>query len=497
MTQQPLAQDDLIDHVTERVRCVVDAEHEKALLPLLEKVDPVEWPGWTKLKETTVRTLFRGVVTDPHGKDISLHLKLFRAVNLSDHARDAVGGARSRKEFQNLREAGRRGLPCIRPVAAGAFRGSLGSRSFLLTLTEPGQALARGPLPADTAAAAGKLLRQAHDLGLHARDLHSGNMLQRPDGSLLLLDLTSAELANPLDDKQRARALAFFCMDLDGMVRDQAAQPLVRAYGASPQLLEQAGRQARRLRNRALSSFGRRAFRHGSWTCVEKKPKLPRLYLHGPQASVWDEARDMILNLDSLTPFKSGRRGAVYVRGELVAKQRHAAAARQLFQNAYWLTFAGVPVAAPVAVQTCAGLGVVVSQRLPWSTLLAEVEAGLGGDSLAAAAAELGRAVGRMHSFGLRNRDMTLNNLIREPDTHRVFMVDLDGIHRKVPLDDRGRAADLGRLLAAFREAGSPGGAKVLKWFARSYASTCRRLCNPVSLRHVLRVAESKASEWV
>ena len=185
MTQQPLTQGDLLDHRTERIRCVVDPQYEKALLPLLETVDPVQWPGWTKLKETTVRSIFQGVVDDPKGGRIDLHLKLFRAVNLSDHARDAVGGARSRKEFNNLREAQRRGLPCIRPVAAGAFRGSFGSRSFLLTLTEAGQAVARGPLPASVAAAAGKLLRHAHDRGLHARDLHSGNLLQRPDGSLL------------------------------------------------------------------------------------------------------------------------------------------------------------------------------------------------------------------------------------------------------------------------------------------------------------------------
>jgi tRNA A-37 threonylcarbamoyl transferase component Bud32 len=466
------------------------------LLPLLEKVDPEEWPGWTKIKETTVRTILRGAVTDPHGRVIGLHLKLFRAVNLTDHARDALGGARSLKEFHNLREARRRGLPCIWPVAAGSFRGTHGSRSFMLTLTEEGEALARGPLSSSAAAAAGRLLRQAHDCGLHARDLHSGNLLQRPDGSLLLLDLTSAELANPLDDHQRARALAYFCLDLDGLVDDAAARPLIEAYGASLALWEQAKREARRLRNRALSAFGRRAFRHGSWTHVEKKPGRPRLYLNRAQESLWDEARNLIRNLDSLSPIKSGRRGAVFVQGPLVAKQRHAGHARQLFQSAYWLTYAGVPIAAPVALQTRAGVGVVVSRRLPWATLTAEVEAGLSGDSLAATATELGHAVGRMHSFGLRNRDMKLENLIREPGSNRVFMVDLDGIRRKVPLDDRGRAADLGRLLAAFWDADSPGGARTLKRFARGYASSCRQLCNPVRLRHLANPIEGRASEW-
>jgi len=470
----------------------VDVHYLNALLPLLEKLDHEDWPQWTKIKETTVRTILRGSVPDPHGGAIDLHLKLFRAVNLSDHARDALGGARSLKEFHNLREARHRGVPCIRSVAAGSFKGSHGSRSFLLTLTEEGQPLRRGPLPRRSAAAAGRLLRKAHDRGLHAKDLHPGNVLERPDGLLLILDLTSAQLANPLDARQRARALAYFCLDLDGLVRDPAARPLLQAYGVSPELVARAQREARRLRNRGLSAFGRRAFRHGSWTHVAKKG----LYLHGPQRHLWEAARFLLRDLPSLTPLKSGRRGAVYVQNEVVAKQRHAAHARQLFQNAYWLTHASVPVAAPVALRTRAGLGVVVSRRLPWPTLKAEVESGLPGDSLAAAARELGHAVGRMHSFGLRNRDMQLKNLIREPDSNRVFMVDLDGIRRKVPLDDRGRAADLGRLLAAFWDAGSPGGEGTLRRFARGYASSCRRLCNPVRLRHLACRIVGRASEW-
>jgi hypothetical protein len=91
---------------------------------------------------------------------------------------------------------------------------------------------------------------------------------------------------------------------------------------------------------------------------------------------------------------------------------------------------------------------------------------------------------------------MKLHNLIREPETNRVFLVDLDGIRRKVPLDNRGRAADLGRLLAAFQDAGSPGKAQVLMRFLLAYAQTCKQLCNPVRLRHLMQHAEARASEW-
>ena len=42
---------------------------------------------------------------------------------------------------------------------------------------------------------------------------------RRGPSELVLLDLTSAALANPLELDERARALAFFCLDLDGNVQ--------------------------------------------------------------------------------------------------------------------------------------------------------------------------------------------------------------------------------------------------------------------------------------
>ena len=52
-------------------------------------------------------------------------------------------------------------------------------------------------------------------------------------------------------------------------------------------------------------------------------------------------AKELVAKLDSLEPLKSGRRGAVYVEGELVAKRRHAGAARRLFESAYLLLHEG------------------------------------------------------------------------------------------------------------------------------------------------------------
>jgi tRNA A-37 threonylcarbamoyl transferase component Bud32 len=480
--------------------CLVDPAWQDCVRQLIaSSSDPEEWAAWNAVKQSTVRTVYRGDVTIPGGGTENVHLKLFRAVRLSDRARDALTGSRSAREFRNLLEARARGLPSIQPLAAGSLTGSWGSRSFLLTKTEPGQAMPREPLPPADAAAVGKLLRRVHDAGLHARDLHAGNILRRPDGELLLLDLTSASYGEALTDQERGRALAFFCLDLDGNVRDLHAQPLLAAYGASTAVVSSAVKAGRRLRNHAVTAFGRRAFRSCRTTAVEQPSRKPRSYLHIPAEEWWKGARDAFARLDALEPIKSGRRGAVYLLDDIVIKERTAAAARRLFESTYWLKFAGVPTPMPVAVETFRGRGKVATRRLPNVNLQDDLREGLATDegSLIVCARNFGSAVGRLHSFGLRNRDMKFENLIRDRASQTILTVDLDGVRRQLPGDNRGRSSDLGRLLAAFRHADSPGGETVIRAFLREYVRTCRKLLYPVPhRRHVLAQATSNARAW-
>ena len=92
---------------------------------------------------------------------------------------------------------------------------------------------------------------------------------------------------------------------------------------------------------------------------------------------------------------------------------------------------------------------------------------------------------------------MKFENLIRDPATQQIYIVDLDGVRRQVPGDNRGRASDLGRLLAAFRHAGSPGDHSVIRSFLRAYVRTCKRLLMPITHRgNTLRQAEANARSW-
>ncbi|MDA0373513.1 MAG: hypothetical protein O2865_06985, partial [Planctomycetota bacterium] len=61
----------------------------ESLARWFERDDPFAWPGLVEVKSSTVRTVSRGTLGDQ-----DVHLKLYRAVRISDRARDALSGAR-------------------------------------------------------------------------------------------------------------------------------------------------------------------------------------------------------------------------------------------------------------------------------------------------------------------------------------------------------------------------------------------------------------------
>ena len=388
-----------------------------------------------------------------------------------------------------------RGLPCIEPLATGVGTDGHG---FLVTATAGGEPLPRGPLEASVAQRAGALLRRCHDVGAFAWDLHPGNMID--DGvRVCLVDLTGVRWSDePIADEVRARGLAFFCSDLDGGIADAAARPLVEAYAPTEAVLATADRIGQRLRARGLLAFGRRAFRNCRHTSTDTRRRAPSWYWYRPAEPLHDAARELVEHPERATPIKSGRRGAVGRFQSLVVKTRTAAAARRLFEAAYWLEFAGVPRPDPVVCQTFRDRGTVVSHRLPGPTAAELVEAGAEAD-WSMLAGRLGDAVGRMHAHGLRNRDLKFDNLVVSPNHESIAMVDLDGVRRRTRGEQRGRAHDLGRLLAAWTAAGAPGGAAARARFLLGYARALARLRQrtaPKRLRAILRTATDRAAAW-
>ena len=62
--------------------------------------------------------------------------------------------------------------------------------------------------------------------------------------------------------------------------------------------------------------------------------------------------------------------------------------------------------------------------------------------------------------------------------------------------ETRGRGADLGRLLAAWRGAGEPAGRAAVTTFLRAYLRAHGSLLQQPPLRRVLLATERRAREW-
>jgi tRNA A-37 threonylcarbamoyl transferase component Bud32 len=461
--------------------------------------DVADWPaaGLQPRKERTVRTVLQGELGG-----IDVHVKVFRADTLTDRARDVLRGPRGARELHNLLAARGLGLPVVEPLASGLATDGATLRSFVVTRTVAGAQPFHFGLDAALLQRVGALLRNMHDLGMLPGDLHPGNLVVDADGDPVLLDLTSVRHAGAPGLAARAAALAFFCHELDGGALDPAAAPLLAAYQSATEPLAPGFRRelvfaTRRWRAQALPAFGRRCTRPCRHTEVPARRRgQPRWYWRA-QVPAALRSRCEELAMSPPPPTRLGRRGGVWLDEALAMKQRDAGAAKKLWRASYWLLFARVTAPAPIALRTLAGVGHVFVERLGNVSIAAELAAGaLDTETVQRAAASLGSSVGRLHAPGLRNRDLKFDNLVRDPATDTVAMVDLDGVARKSATDTRATGADLGRLLAAFRAAGSPGGTVTLRAFLRSWLRSHRQLLQRPPLRQLLRVAEQRASAW-
>jgi tRNA A-37 threonylcarbamoyl transferase component Bud32 len=392
------------------------------------------------------------------------------------------------------------GLPVVEALASGAAADRGQMRSFVVTRTVDAASPFTFATPPPVQQRVGALLRDVHDRGLDLRDLHPGNLLVATDGTPWLLDLTSLRQAGTLSLPRRAAAMALFCHELDGGALDPAARELLAGYRQAGSELPAAFAHelmlaTHRWRAHGLVAFGRRCSRSCRHTEVAGHRRgQARWFWH---LSPDEPARRVACTSWSATsppPLRSGRRGAVWLSGDLVVKQRDRGAARTLWRAAYWLLFAQVATALPVALCLATGRGLVFAQRIQGLTL-AEVLAA-GPVDAGALARSLGTNVGRLHAHGLRNRDLKFDNLVLDPRRHEVCMVDLDGVRRSRGDDTRGLGADLGRLLAAFTAAGAPGGTATVRSFLGAYLRAHRRLLRRPAWHRIRRHAERRAREW-
>ena len=496
-------------HVSNGATAVASAEVAGALHELLQQ-DVSTWAaggfkhsGLEQIKERTVRRVFRGTLGAT-----AVHIKVFRADTIAAKAKKALRLGKGEREAKHLQEAGAAGLPTIEPLAFGTAIEGDQHNSFLVTRSVASDDFCF-PAPPKVAHSVGALIRRVHDAGIEPLDLHPGNVLLQADGEPLLCDLTSLRHSGELSVRKRAQGLAFFCNPIDGGPLDAITREFRRGYEAAGPAMPanfaaELARAARQLRSTALKSFGRRCMRSCKHTDAETRRRaVPWFFWHldGEQPSSPSnfELRDACRAFqgDDLTPRRTGRRGSVWLTDTLAIKERDAGKARKLWLASYWLLFAKVPAAKPVALRLLGGRGQVFVERLHNDDLSTELAAGrLDEQSVARSARLFGASIGRLHGHGLRNRDLKLDNLVRDPATDALAMVDLDGVSHVAAEETRGCGRDLGRLLAAFRNAGSPGGDATVARFVWAYVRTRRRLLQSPPMKRILKRAEHRAGEW-
>lgn len=477
---------------------VVSAEVAESLRELLLH-DVSTWVerGLEQVKLRTVRRVFRGKLGD-----VPVYIKVFRADTIAARARKSLRADKGEREANNLIKVRELGIDAVEPLAYGSAIEGEHRNSFLVTRGVPATPFA---FSVDQAAATsvGELVRRVHDTGLEPGDLHPGNVLVLPDGQPILCDLTSVRFGGEMSLRKRAAALSFFCNPIDGGPLDERTRAFRNGYEAAGRELpdsfqHELARATRQLRATAIRSFGRRSTRSCKHTETEANRRgRPRWFWH------LDEGQRQLAELCTAfdgsqhEPRRSGRRGSVWLLDSLAIKERDAGKARKLWLAHYWLLFAKVPAAKPVALRLQLGRGHVFVRRVANDDLQCQLDAAaLGETEWIATARVLGDSVGRLHGHGLRNRDLKFENLVRDPATGAIRMVDLDGVTLHSAEDTRGCGRDLGRLLASFRNNESPGGQQALRAFVRAYVRARHKLLQQPPIRRILTGAERRAGQW-
>ncbi len=424
-------------------------------------------------------------------------LKLDRPRGLVTRLRERFRGSRAAEEYALLLEARARGLPVPEPLFAFDFQWKNGRASALFlsdlgtgeTLEE--QLATPGPEPElhEFLRSAGRCIREAWDLGLRHRDLHAGNVYRSESGELFLLDLQKASF----EDVQKGASAADFVplyLSLPWPEQRDLRALLFGAIGVetSPRFLAP-----------KLENWLERRLRR----CLRDSGEFHRIesgMLRSGALATWPK-------LSVVESLKTGRRGAVdRVKDETrsyIRKTRKPQAAWRLWRSAHALELRRIPVARALGIRVEATSGEVLSEDLSSLPLLSELDTGqrpMDEGFLRSLARSLGTSLARLHSTGLRFRDLRGDNFGVTEEGQCVFL-DLDGVRSLRGKEPRAQAKDLGRLLAyclheapicLHRELPSLSGI-----FLRSYLRETRALGSGIkSLRLLQRGIWLRSETW-
>jgi tRNA A-37 threonylcarbamoyl transferase component Bud32 len=474
------------------------------------------------IKQAPHRTIYR--VDLP---DASVFIKHYPIHDVRAFLRQRLRPAKAATEMACALALAERRIATVVPIASAA--GPAGE-SYLITLALEGTVrlddfinhlLEKAPgelnfrLRREIARRLGEFLARMHDAGVSHADLHSGNLLVKPDTlELYLIDLHAVRLGGPLDWPDSKDNLVMLSRWMQGRTQRTDRRRFWRAYASARRIIKVANHNEHRLAGElqaATADSLAHFWRKRTQRCVTPGRHFYRLRMHGNDAwAVADFPSDLLEALLGAPhrPFdcpasrllKNGRsatvcefdlvlegkkRRVIYKRFRATKPSEpwvhlvRPAPAMSSWVNGHALLDRGLPTARPLAVIRRRRFGLVRE-----SYLLTEKLTGVrdlrshvdqtaklpNGDQVAMTrllVERLAVLARELHDRGLSHRDFKASNVLVQtrgatppPRTlhavfrplPRLYLIDLEGVERRRAISRPRKVQNLARLHASFHD---------------------------------------------